>query len=109
MVAQILSFVGILHPTRMKYLYAYQNIAVPANIVTITCCYEAWRNDSLTAVGILVWLKLFTTLILITYIHLFRANVVFFFMNLGFGRMSFYLTMLIMDTAFFMALIFLVA
>lgn len=88
-------------PDLMKYLYAWRNIAIPANLVTIIACFEIWRNDSLTAVLLLAWVKLFTTLLFITYIHLFRGEIVFFFMNLGMGRWKFYGSMFGIDIVAF--------
>jgi len=88
----------------MKYLYVYRNIAVPASLVTVLSCFEIWRNESLLAVSVLSWVKIFTTALLILYIHLFREHTVFFFMNLGIGRFKFYVSMFALDMTIFFVL-----
>lgn len=92
----------------MKYLYAYRNIWIPAGLVTITACVEAWRNDSITVIFIFGWVKVITTALLIVYIHLFRDHLVFFFMNLGIGRLKFYASMFTIDMTIYFALITLI-
>ena len=86
----------------MKYFYAWRNIAIPANAVTVIASIETWMNDSLTAVFIFGWVKIFSTALLITYIHLFRGEIVFFFMNLGISRLKFYASMFAIDMSVFM-------
>jgi hypothetical protein len=93
----------------VKHFYAYRVIALPANLVTIICSFVAWGNSSVTELSLLFWMKLITTLLLIAYIHLFQQNLVFFFMNIGFGRIRFYSVMLIADLLVFSLLTTLVA
>lgn len=83
----------------MKYLYAYRNIALPANAVTALACYDLWRTPVPSALLYLVWFKLFILAALVGYIHFFRSSVVYFFMNLGLGRLEFYGSIICIDLA----------
>lgn len=83
----------------MKYLYAYRNISIPANAITITCCFYAW--DSSSGVSMLPWVKIISTSVLLLYIHLFRSRVLYFYMNLGMSRQRFYLSVFLVDVMIF--------
>jgi hypothetical protein len=85
----------------MKYLFAYRNIAAPASVITLICCYQIWTSDSSLAVAMMIWVKLITSAGLLAYLHLFKSNVAFFFMNLGVGKSRFYLSIFIIDFIWF--------
>jgi hypothetical protein len=89
----------------MRYVYAYRNIALPANIVSFVLCIGIWTNESLTAVSVLAWVKLFSTALLIAYIYLFKSHIVYFFMNIGISRNRFYASMFIIDMILFALLV----
>lgn len=85
----------------MKYLFAYRNIALPANAITIVMSYQIFMSGSGSTVTLLIWVKLVTTLALVAYMHLLKSNIVFFFMNLGVGKFQFYSSMYIIDVVIF--------
>lgn len=92
----------------MKYLYAYRNIAVPSSLITFFCCYHAWMSNTVTALSLLFWVKVITSLILIGYIQLFKSELATFFMNLGMGRLRFYISIFAIDIGIFFVLTVLV-
>ena len=92
----------------MKYLYAYRNIAIPSNIVTIIACYTAWQSESISELSLLFWMKLITSMFLVAYIHLFRQHLLYFFMNLGIGRLRFYSGILLIDLSIFVFMVLII-
>lgn len=85
----------------MSYLYAYRNIAVPANVITALIGYTTFTAGATEGLGWLFWIKVATSTILILYIHLFKSTIVFFFMNLGIGKRQLYASMFIIDIVIF--------
>ena len=93
----------------MKYLYAYRNIFVPANAITLISCYTFWSLDSITTLSVLFWVKVLTTTTLILYIHIFKTEIIVFFMNLGIGILRLYASMFTIDLIVFAILLSLTA
>lgn len=81
----------------MKYIFAYHNIALPSNIVTVLSCYSLWFTPTASSFVYLIWIKVIVLFFLIAYIHFFRPTVVFFFMNLGVGKIELYSSMVGID------------
>lgn len=86
----------------MKYLYAYKTIAVPAVAATLFACYLLWQTDaSGYAIIYLLWLKLIVLGGSFCHIYFFKAEMLYFFHNLGLSRRGFYATLAIVDLAVF--------
>ena len=85
----------------MRYLYAYRNIAIPGNVITLVLSYVALTADSLSGLSILFWIKVITTGVLVLYNYLFNTQITFFFMNIGIGKQRLYSSMFIIDILIF--------
>jgi len=92
----------------MRYIYAYLNIAIPSNVITVIACYTAWQSESISELSLLFWMKLITSMFLVTYIHLFRQHLLYFFMNLGMSRLRFYSSILFIDLSIFAFIVLIV-
>ena len=85
----------------MKVLYAYRTIALPANIVSLIAWIAAKDAESISEISALFWMKVFTEIILIGFVHLFNRHVIFFYMNLGIGERRLYKSIVAIDLAIF--------
>ncbi|MEJ0034317.1 MAG: hypothetical protein WDO15_30050 [Bacteroidota bacterium] len=89
----------------MKFLHAYRTIALPANIVSVIAWIAAKDAESSSEIFTLFWMKVFTEIVLIGFIHLFNKHVIFFYMNLGIGERQLYKSIVAIDLAIFVVVI----
>lgn len=85
----------------MKYLYIYRSIATPSLAITLFVCYQFWKLGSGHGIVFLIWEKIITSAVLLTYLYFFKSRYIYFFMNLGTSRKFFYLAIAAIDLLFF--------
>ena len=90
----------------MRILFAfYRNILFPSLIVSWVSCYSLLAVDSRSVIVTLFEIKVATTTLLGLYVHIFRSEQVYFFLNLGYSRIQLYAKTLILDLAIWTLLI----
>ena len=64
----------------------YRTLAFPLIGISLICAHQVWQAQSVHFIFRVLWVKLLTSLVIASYIILFRSNQFIFFNNLGYSR-----------------------
>lgn len=64
----------------------YRTVAFPLICISMVCSYQVWLAQTAYFIVPVFWVKIITSLIIGTYIALFRSEQFIFFNNLGYSR-----------------------
>lgn len=75
----------------------YRTVMIPLTGISVICACQVWQAQSVYFVLPVFWLKIITTVIMGTYIAIFRSEQFIFFNNLGYSRTRIFLYCFMLD------------
>jgi hypothetical protein len=85
----------------------YRTLAFPLIGITAICAYQVWAAHSVYFVFRVFWVKVLTTVVIGTFIYLFRSEQFVFYNNLGYSRTRLFILAFLFD--FLIWIVFMVA
>lgn len=85
-------------------LIFYRTLAVPLIGISLICALQVWMSGSGYFVFRVLWVKILTTVVIGTFIALFRTEQFVFYNNLGWSRVGLFAFTLVLDFAIWLLL-----
>jgi len=64
----------------------YRTVAIPLIAISVVCCFQVWQAQSVYFIIPVFWVKILTSLVIGTYLVIFRSEQFVFYNNLGYSR-----------------------
>jgi hypothetical protein len=78
-------------------LIFYRTLAIPLTAISFICALQVWMSGSGYFVFRVLWVKILTTVVIGTFIALFRTEQFVFYNNLGWSRLRLFVFAFIFD------------
>lgn len=87
----------------------YRTVMISLMGLSVICAYQVWQPQSVYFILPVFWVKIITTVIMGTYIAIFRSEQFIFFNNLGYSRGRIFLYCFMLDFSLWLLLMVVVS
>ncbi len=87
----------------------YRTLALPLVGISLICAHQVWQAQTGLFVFRVLWVKLLTSIVIASYIALFRSEQFVFYNNLGYSRLRLLLLVFGFDFAIWLVIMIIIA